>query len=471
MIFLRRIVASPNIILFLGIAVFVWTWFLSLILQLWVIPHFFSHAGSNEGLVILDSFGFHEQAKEKAVEISNLGWSAWELRPYGQSPVGFASAFYVFFGTSPQSFLPFNALVHALSACVVLTILKKYFSIYPSLIGALIFVLNPASFEWVAQIHRDGIFILGTLLFILGWINFFDGYNDIRQKNIKYFLRLSLIFIIGILVIWVGRPYWIQITIILTIFFGGCLLCLRAFDGQPLDLRRISICLCIVTMLVFFQLLITSGKTVYTVADVPGQSEAGIRSGSGGGSSKLEEGIRSGSGGGSSKYTYQQSDWLPWGLEKHVYKIAEIRGNSLTLGGNTLVDASYRFDSLMSFLSYFPRALQIGLLSPLPDLWVGQGSTPAMTAARKIMGPVTVVFYFSLVGAVMGVYFLRKRPSFWITYLNLLLGILVFAVLTPNVGTLIRYRYGFYMLLVAIGVAVWCEICMKKTKGLSRLRS
>ena len=467
MIFLRRIVASPNVILFLGIAVFVWTWFLSLILQLWVIPHFFSHAGSNEGLVILDSFGFHEQAKQKAAEISTLGWSVWELRPYGQSPVGFASAFYVFFGTSPQSFLPFNALVHALSACIVLTILRKYFSIYPSLIGSLIFVLNPASFEWVAQIHRDGIFILGTLLFILGWINFFDDYDDLRQKNLKYFLRLSLIFIIGIFVIWVGRPYWIQITLILTIFFGGFLLCLRVFDGQPFDLRRISICLCIVTMLIFFQLLLTSGKTAYTVTYVPSQIEEGIQSGGGGGSSKPEGGIPSGS----STYTYQHSDWLPWAFEKHVYQIAMIRANSLTLGGNTLVDASYRFDSLMSFLSYFPRALQIGLLSPLPNLWVGQGSTPAMTAARKIMGPVTVVFYFSLVGAIMGVYFLRKRPSFWITYLNLLLGILVFAVITPNVGTIIRYRYGFYMLLVAIGVAVWCEICMKKTKDLSRLRS
>jgi len=467
MIFLRRIVASPNVILFLGIAVFVWTWFLSLILQLWVIPHFFSHAGSNEGLVILDSFGFHEQAKQKAAEISTLGWSVWELRPYGQSPVGFASAFYVFFGTSPQSFLPFNALVHALSACIVLTILRKYFSIYPSLIGSLIFVLNPASFEWVAQIHRDGIFILGTLLFILGWINFFDDYDDLRQKNLKYFLRLSLIFIIGIFVIWVGRPYWIQITLILTIFFGGFLLCLRVFDGQPFDLRRISICLCIVTMLIFFQLLLTSGKTAYTVTYVPSQIEEGIQSGGGGGSSKPEGGIPSGS----STYTYQHSDWLPWAFEKHVYQIAMIRGNNLILGGNTLVDASYRFDSLMSFLSYFPRALQIGLLSPLPNLWVGQGSTPAMTAARKIMGPVTVVFYFSLVGAIMGVYFLRKRPSFWITYLNLLLGILVFAVITPNVGTIIRYRYGFYMLLVAIGVAVWCEICMKKTKDLSRLRS
>ena len=290
------------------------------------------------------------------------------------------------------------------------------------------------------------------MLFILGWINFFDDYDDLRQKNPKYFLRVSLIFIIGIFVIWVGRPYWIQITLILTIFFGGFLLCLRVFDGQPFDLRRISICLCIVTMLIFFQLLLTSGKTAYTVTYVPSQIEEGIPSGS-------------------STYTYQHSDWLPWAFEKHVYQIAMIRANSVTLGGNTLVDASYRFDSLMSFLSYFPRALQIGLLSPLPNLWVGQGSTPAMTAARKIMGPVTIVFYFSLVGAVMGVYFLRKRPSFWITYLNLLLGILVFAVITPNVGTIIRYRYGFYMLLVAIGVAVWCEICMKKTKDLSRLRS
>jgi hypothetical protein len=453
---LNRIIQAPTGLFWLGIAVFFYAWFSSLVIQLWVIPHFFSHPGAEEGLVIWDSIGFHMQAKQKAAEISALGWSVWEMRPYGQSPVGLASAAYVLFGASPSSMLPFNALVHALSACVVLVILRKFFPAFPSFVGSLVFVLNPSSFEWVAQIHRDGIYILGNLFFVLGLVCIFNDSDVIRSKNSKYFMKLAIIFVTGVFFVWLGRPYWIQITTYMTVMFGILLGLMRAFDRSPFDGRRTVILLGVFSLLTLFQLFIVEYKTFYSVMYRPCEIQI----------DKIPEGLINicAPATQNQDYVYQRSEWVPWSFEKHVYQLALIRGNAMLMGGNTLIDGDYQIDSLTSFISYFPRALQIGMLSPFPSLWLGEGSTPAMTVARKIMGPVTLLYYFSLLGSVVGLYLLRRSASLWILYLNSIIGILVYSILYPNVGTLMRYRYGFYMLLLAVGVAVWCEMLMRNNK-------
>ncbi len=179
---LKRLIGAPWLLVWLGMFVFAYAWLTSLLLQLWVIPTLFSQPGAAEGLVILDSIGFDRIAKAKVVEIVSLGWSAWELKPQSQSPAGIASFFYAVFGTSPSSVLPFNAVVRAL-----------------------VFALNPASFEWVAQIHRDGIFILGNLLFIYGIMSLFRPSSDGGGQGLRYLSSMMFMSTLGITLVWV-RP-------------------------------------------------------------------------------------------------------------------------------------------------------------------------------------------------------------------------------------------------------------------------
>lgn len=127
------------------------------------------------------------------------------------------------------------------------------------------------------------------------------------------------------------------------------------------------------------------------------------------------------------------------------------------------MDADWQLDSVGSVLSYIPRALQLGLFSPFPELWGGQASTPAMTMARKVVGGVTLVFYVCLLGLAFGLWRMRKNQSLWVMVGACLTGILVYAVTYPNIGTLIRYRYGFYMLLIGFGAAWWCDLWLKRT--------
>ena len=73
------------------------------------------------------------------------------------------------------------------------------------------------------------------------------------------------------------------------------------------------------------------------------------------------------------------------------------------------------------------------------------------------MGAVAGVFYVCLVGFFARLFISRKNLLLWIITLYCLMGILVYTFAYPNVGTLMRYRYGFHMTLGSFGAAVVLE--------------
>lgn len=457
---LKRLAESPRLIVWLGLFVFMYAWLASLLLQLWVIPTLFTQPGAAEGLVVLDSIGFDRIAKEKAAEIVSIGWSAWELRPQQQSPVGIASFFYALFGPTPASMLPFNAVVHAISACVVMMILRGFFTAMPALLGALVFALNPASFEWVAQIHRDGIFILGNLLLILGILRFIDDPEPgTGRMKVWYWLGWVLVPLVGTFLIWVARPYWVQIALI-TLVLATVTVMLITLICRMNAGYRMAWFVGMAVLVGMFQLWLIRFHMPQEPIIIPEYASQTDLTGSD--ESGSEEAAKQ------SRFVWRHTGWLPMAVEGRFYRIATARLGAISQGGNSLVDADWRLDSVGSVLAYLPRALQLGLFSPFPELWGGQASTPAMTMARKVVGAVTLVFYVCLLGLAFGLWRIRKNLSLWVMIGACLTGILVYAVTYPNIGTLIRYRYGFYMLLIGFGAAWWCEQWIKRTDRSSK---
>lgn len=453
---LMKLNSSHRLLPWLGVIVFAYSWFAGLLLQLWVIPTLFPGPGAVEGLVVIDSTGFNEIAKAKAGEISRLGWSAWELRPQWQSPAGIASVFYAVFGPVPTSMLPFNAVVHAASACVVMMILQHFYSSAPAFIGALVFALNPASFEWVAQIHRDGVFILGNLLLFMGVIGSVGKDNTTGSKSLMRESSMLTISIVGTVLIWVARPYWVQVALVTVVLAGSCLICVRLLKRFSLHKSSATGPVLLFLGLCFFQLWLIRFYTPYEPIEIPVQANPSA-------GTPLDQ-----------KYEnvhpliWKRSGWLPEVIEGRLYRIANVRWAALTQGGGTLVYANRPLDSAAAIFSHIPRAFQLGLLSPLPEFWGGQGSTPAMTMARKVMGGVTLVFYFCLLGLAVGLYRMRKNARLWMMVGMCCLGILVYAVSYPNIGTLMRYRFGFYMLLIGFGVASWCDLWLRHDRNSRR---
>ncbi len=209
-------------------------------------------------MVILDSSGFNQIAKSKAVEIVSQGWGAWQLRlgAKQQSPAGITSVFYVLITPKPYSVLSLNAFVYAVSGCLVL-----FFGVVFS------------QFQILKHLQAD-----------------YGGASN--YENLV----------------------------------------------QP------------------FRYTKSVEKT-----NQPPQAASSVWD------------------------SWSVTDGLPPWIDHKLFTMHQRRVGAINAGGNTLIDR----DILLlasEFLWYFPRALQVGLFSPFPEFWSGNGITPAMTIARKLMG-------------------------------------------------------------------------------------
>jgi len=152
-------------------------------------------------------------------------------------------------------------------------------------------------------------------------------------------------------------------------------------------------------------------------------------------------------------FEWARTPFLPDFIEKKLYGVWCYRTKVVGTGGNTVIDRYISLNSAGAFIPYFPRALQIGFLSPFPSEWFRPGSSTATTIGKRVIGGVMIFFYICLAFFIWGLWEYRKSPGFWIITFNSTFGIIVFTYLYPNVGSLSRMRYGFYMVIVGIGFA------------------
>jgi hypothetical protein len=455
-----------------GLIFFIYSLVVGVAIQIFIVPNFFPQFDLGDGLVVLDSSGFNQIAKIKATEILNKGWVAWELRPEAQSPAGIASFFYVFLIAKPISMLPFNALVHALSGCLIIWLLLHIFSWRASVFGASLFILNPQALQWVAAIHRDGIFIFGNLLFLVCMIWFLDA---LKKPKLKSFLYAFTCGMVGTALVWLARPYFVQVITVYLIFgiiiisISFLIMCCikKVVELNYYFLLFLLFTLCIISFQVWVIKFHTSPSydlpagTFGVLVDVDGSSV-----GSSGSSGSVESTGSAGSVGvlfdadrsKKIKKEWISVEWVPDSIERKLYTMFISRRGAINTGGYTVVDAEIPLNNALEFVRYFPRALQIGLLSPFPYLWWEEASTPVMNLARKVMGVTTFIFYFFYLGLFIGILSRWKNLVMWLTFSFCFLGILVFSYTYPNIGTLLRFRYGFYMLLIAFGAACIFEI-------------
>jgi hypothetical protein len=140
------------------------------------------------------------------------------------------------------------------------------------------------------------------------------------------------------------------------------------------------------------------------------------------------------------------------------------RQNTVKMGGKTLIDPDVRLNHAGAFLTYLPRAAQIAFLSPFPSMWSGEGSMAVHTVGRRVLGTLTVFHYLCLAFLAWGLWNYRKKTELWLLIIFNTYGLLIFALVLANIGTLIRIRYGFYMLIVGIGFSFTIQKFMEYGK-------
>ena len=187
---------------------FVTTAVMALIVQLLILPVIFPALHAGHGLFVGgDWIGFHQIAQELAERIRSEGWSAWELRPHGHSPAGIAALIYAISISEPYVLIPLNAAVHASAGLVLVALLRPIVEDRMiAFLAAIPLVAFPAAATWYAQIHRDGFYILGMLLFCYGWVRIVASTKD-HQRWWQPSLAFILSVFWGVAFVWVARPY------------------------------------------------------------------------------------------------------------------------------------------------------------------------------------------------------------------------------------------------------------------------
>jgi hypothetical protein len=155
------------------------------------------------------------------------------------------------------------------------------------------------------------------------------------------------------------------------------------------------------------------------------------------------------------KQYWEESSWLTKEVDRKFAVLAGVRDGYLNSGKNpkSLIDTDVTFERVEDLIAYLPRALQIALFAPFPDMWLGQGSTGATTMMRRVSIFEMSATYFALLFLPIAVWRWWRCGEFWTMMGASLSILLLYAVSTPNIGTLYRVRYGYLMLLVTLGLA------------------
>ena len=429
----------------------------ALLVQLVILPHLLPawHAGS--GLLAGgDWVAFHRYAVKRAEHIRTQGWSAFELRPRGNAPIGLASAVYALTWPQPWALIPLNAALHATAAALLFRLLRGFVADWRSAaFGTAPLVLYPSALVWVTQIHKDGFFIAGYLCLLAAWAHL--ARQDHVAENGRALLPTLLLLPVGFGLIWLVRPELMimaHAAAALALGVLGARIAVRIWR-EPARWRRSVTVLALVVLATFAGAWATSGRspllharaTVSALAR-PGAADRVVRT------SDLvpswdepKRGVRA--------IPWYRSSWLPAAVDQTAYQIALVREvfHIYFLDAHSNMDIDVGFYRATDLLRYLPRALQIALLAPFPTQWLDTGSLGWTTVGRRAVALEMLGVYAALLALLPVVWRWRHRADLWIVIFPCLLILSIYSLSIPNLGALHRFRYGFIMVLIGLGLA------------------
>jgi len=380
--------------------------------QFIALPYIFPewHAGGGT-LLQGDSTKMHFRAVNLAQDISDQGWHVWELKPGrgDMAPIGIAASIYTL--TTPElwTLIPLNAAMHATAALLLLIIINQLLRDWRiAFVTVLPFWLYPSAMNWYTQIHKDGFAIAGIYLFLYGWIKLTQ--EKPIEKNYRR-ISLSIIWIVvGFILTWIMRRY--------------------------LSIAMLSFCISIILFLVL-------GYWIGSLKNT------------------------------NSRYIFLSIIFLSLFLaykpslpltNKILSPIFYHRNYFVSKGGLSNYDETVRFETVGDILSYIPRATQIAVFAPFPELWFGQGNEPQTTIMRRVVGIEMVGIYISILGLPISIWRWWRKIEFWVPFTFSISMAVLYSLVVNNMGALYRYRYGFTMILVALGVSGWITLWQRWKK-------
>ncbi len=396
----------------------------------------------------LDSWSFHVIAAHQAKQINELGWSAWTLQPRGQVLAGIVSVIYALTLPAPWILIPINAALHATAALLLLLIVESFVRDRPvALAATLPFLLYPSAMSWFTQLHKDGWFIMGVLLFIYGWLGLVR--QDTWTRGLRPPLRSSAWVGLGSASIWVMREHGAVLSQALGLLLAAVVTLVFVTRGITARLAWRRAVTASITVW-----LVAGGITVLAAQKLPETASMAPPSVPKGPGALLAPGqpvqppqeplLR-----------WQSSPWLPSVIDRPLRDLAAARARYLFRypEARTNMDVHVAFERASDVVAYLPRAAVIALFAPFPEQWLGQGSTETGTVMRRVTAVEMIGLYLALALLPIAIWRWRRRIELHLIVGYCLVMMLVYGAAVPNVGALYRFRYGFIMTLAALGIA------------------
>ena len=435
---------------------FLWSWggllALGWSLQLWILPTVFPERTAEYGMLAeRDSLTFHWAAVGQAERIKEEGWSAWTLRAdefLDLQPAGLASAVYAVTVPRPWVLVPFQAAIHAGTFVLLAWMLGP---LVPgprwALLAAMPFLIFPSAANWWAQIHRDGIFILG---FLVAWAGLLllAGRRGPRTWWVSPCLGAALVLVGGGLV-YLMRPYGLFL-LTASLLAASLIAIPLGREWKRGGLRWLGLGGICVVLLLFAE---GKGDWSERVPDsMPIRADASTPvPGSRVEDAPAPAGVPSRTVQQPSEESFFALGPLDWGAQK----LSASRRSFLLQHpeDQSHLDPEVRFHHFVDWIAYAPRAMAIGLFAPFPSHWE---SPLAGNPERGIASFEMVVGY----GLLLGIVFLRWRDPRDLRLALLLLvaslvPLLLLASAVPNLGALYRMRFGFWQTWACVGACGW----------------
>ena len=130
---------------------------------------------------------------------------------------------------------------------------------------------------------------------------------------------------------------------------------------------------------------------------------------------------------------------------------ARFRYNISYPESGSAIDRDVEIRDLRGLILYLPRAFAIGFWAPFPDAWIGAGKSVG-GAGRMLAGAETFLMYLCQLLVLVGIWRAPRCLPAWLLLLISTFGVTVLGLVVSNIGTLYRFRYLFWILLIILGV-------------------
>ena len=136
-----------------------------------------------------------------------------------------------------------------------------------------------------------------------------------------------------------------------------------------------------------------------------------------------------------------------------MFTMLDTQTNSTTL--YSFIDKDIFPRGSWAALAYLPRGALIGIFAPWPDRWLY--ALKHKSFFYSIVPLETVTVYLGIAGLIVWL----SRSKKWLILTPLVLSLFmmtIYGAANPFLGSLYRYRYPWWMLLLCLGVASWISL-------------